>query len=170
MAARVHRSGLGPPVVGRSRHHRRARARTALYSADLRYVLGHGRLANSSCGLRAPHPLGDGKIGSNAQVAPFGERGGRRPPGVERNARELGERFDSTIDRAGWNARTRRERRARVAAIVRSAHLEAKIRNPKRRRSAATGRNRPRPDDHLTPTRRTPDEHAACRSGSLHRS
>src|SRR5271169_3209634 len=91
MAACVHRSQIRSPVVGRPWHDRRVRPRTALHSADLRYVLGHGRLANPPCRIRAAHPLGVRKIASNAQVALFRERGGRRPPGTERNAGELRE-------------------------------------------------------------------------------
>src|ERR1019366_9377408 len=105
------------------------------------YVLGHGRLANPSFGLRAAHPLGVREIGSDAQVASLRQGGARGPPGVERNAGELRERVDSTIDWAGWNSRTRRERCARFTAIVRSTHLEAEIRDPQRRRGAATGRD-----------------------------
>src|ERR1700730_18721178 len=42
MEARLHRSGLSSPLADRSWHDRRARPRTALHSADLRYLLGHG--------------------------------------------------------------------------------------------------------------------------------
>ncbi len=90
------------------------------------------------------------------------------PPGVERNAGKLRERVDSTFDWSGRNARTRGERCARLAAIVRSAHLETEIRDPQGGRGEATGRDCPRRNCHLAPGRRAQDQHAAGRGGSPH--
>ncbi len=110
MAAGVHGSGLRSALAERPRHGRRPGPRTALHAADLRYVLGHGRLANSSCRLRAAHPLRVRKIGGDTQIASFRRRGNRRSPGVERSAGKFRERIDSTIHWSGGGSRTRRER------------------------------------------------------------